>query len=85
MTPLKLQPNLTSREIRDEFVVIDTRSGNYHIFNEVGGLMWRGIDAGREPAAIVDEVVSSYNVAQDQALCDFEAFVTKLRSYGLLQ
>jgi len=82
---LKLKPNLTTREIRGEFVVIDTKSGNYHIFNEVGNLMWRGLEAGRGSESIVDELVSSYKVTQDQALLDFEAFMAKLRGYGLLE
>jgi len=85
MMKLKLQPNLTTREIRGEFVVIDARSGNYHIFNEVGKLIWRGIEAGRESSAIVDEVVSSCKVAQDRALSDFDAFVARLRGFGLLE
>jgi len=82
---MKLHPNLTTREIRGEFVVIDTKSGNYHIFNEVGGHIWRGLEAGRGSEAIVDEMVSSYKVTPGQALSDFEAFVVKLRSYGLLE
>ena len=82
---LKLIPNLTAREIRGEFVVIDTKSGNYHIFNKVGRLIWQGLEAGRESEAIVDELVSSYQVTAEQARRDFEAFAANLRGYGLLE
>jgi hypothetical protein len=82
---IRLRSNLTAREIRGEFVVIDTKSGNYHIFNEVGKLIWRGIEADKESEVIVDELVALYKVTLDQARQDFEAFVANLRSYGLLE
>jgi hypothetical protein len=82
---LKPPSHLATREIRGEFVVIDTKSGNYHIFNEVGRLIWQGVEAGRESEAIVSDLVSSYQVTTDQARRDFEAFVKDLWGYGLLE
>jgi len=82
---MTLRPNLTTREIRGEFVVIDTKSGNYHIFNEVGGIIWRGLEKNSGSKTIVEELVSAYKVTPDEALADFSAFVTNLRSYGLLE
>lgn len=82
---MKLRPNLTTREIRGEFVVVDTKSGNYHIFNEVGGFIWRGLEKGSGSKTIVEELVSAYKVTPDLALADFRTFVTNLQSYGLLE
>ena len=84
---LALRPRvqLAAQDIRGEFVVVDTQTGDYHIFNEIGRLIWKGLVARKEADVIIDEIVVVYRVSRDQAGEDFKSFVSKLLGYGLLE
>lgn len=82
---LKPCAHLVTKDIRGEFVVVDTQTGDYHIFNHVGSLIWRGLADGKDVAAIVRELVNVYQVTVDQANADCDTFLSELRGYSLLE
>ena len=81
----KLRPNLATRDIHGELVVVDMHSGAYHVFNEVGGIIWKGLAAAREPADILLELTGTFAVEAPQIKADFDRFIDQLKSIGLLE
>jgi len=77
--------NIQSREIQNKLVAVDISSGDYHVFNGVGGIIWKGLTDGLGTEAIVKSVMDSHNVSQHQAESDFQTFIQDLQHRGLLQ
>jgi Coenzyme PQQ synthesis protein D (PqqD) len=72
------------KEVQGQVVAVDTGTGDYHIFNGVGSLIWRGLAGGRTRASIIDELVSNYAVKRERADQDVENFLETLRQKKLL-
>lgn len=75
---------LTWREVHGELVAIDANSGEYHIFNPIGKLIWLSIDEGHAVSDILDKIEMEYNVKKEIAISDLNDFVVELCDRGLL-
>lgn len=77
--------NIQSKGIQGKLVAVEISSGEYHVFNGVGGIIWKGLTDGLGTEAIVKNVMDSYDVPQQQAEADFQTFIQDLQRRGLLQ
>ena len=66
-------------------MVIDRKSGEYHIFNDVGGVIWRAIIEKKSEKEIVTQIEESYSVTYEQAVMDFRGFIHGLMQRQLLE
>jgi hypothetical protein len=82
--PLRPREGVEWREVRGRLVAVDMATGDYHVFNEVGGVIWRGLVAGRSQEAIVEEIVATYAVMHTKVVEDYVAFVAMLKECKLL-
>ena len=80
-----IPPNVLSRGVADEEVLLDLSSQIYYGLNPVGSLVWRLLKKGLPPAQIIAAVVSEFEVAPQQARRDVDAFIERLESKGLLR
>ena len=55
------------------------------VLSEVGRFVWDMADGTRGVDDIVPEVVKAFDVEEDRARQDVEAFVERLREYGLVE
>ncbi len=69
------------RVIGGQAVVITIDHNQVHVFNEVGTRVWELCD-GRSLDAIVDEIVSEFEVERDRAARDVRAFAERLVAVG---
>ncbi len=77
--------NLMWREVEDEVIVLDMRTWTYMGINGSGTVLWKKIARGANPSALVDCLRETYEIDEQVAARDVEAFLSMLREHGLLR
>lgn len=77
--------SLSWREVNGELVVIDRSSGEYHILNDLGGIIWRAILEEESEKEIVAKIEQKYSVTHEQAVMDLRGFIHGLMQKQLLE
>lgn len=72
------------RDLGEEAVLLELKTGQYYSLNEVGTRMWRLLAEHGSIASVVLELNGEYEVAEEQLRKDVEGFVDILASRGLL-
>ena len=67
-----------------EGILVDLNTKKYYQLNETATLIWKGLDNGRDPAAIVDDIVAQYEVTPEEALQNVEKTVAQFAAYKLI-
>ena len=83
-TKLAVPPQVMSRLVGDETVLLDLKSGLYFGLDGVGRVIWESVAAGNDLAQTVEAVVSEFDVARTQAETDVLEFAKTLVERGLL-
>lgn len=83
-------PDVVVRTIADETFLLPVRgdlarTSELFALSEVGRFVWDLADGSRGIEEIVAEVVSSFEVGEEQARADVERFVAQLRENGLAE
>ena len=77
-------PNVISQEVAGETVLLDLDSEHYFGLDSVGTRIWQLIEEKGNLQAIVDQLLSEYDVGEDQLLEDLEALITQVADIGLV-
>lgn len=78
-------PDVVSRQIGDEIVLMDLESGTYFGLNQVGSRVWELTgDSPQSLSALRDRIVEEFDVAGDVAQQDLARLLDQLASRGLL-
>jgi len=83
-TRLSIPPQVMSRLVGDETVLLDLASGHYFGVDGVGKLIWESVSDGKTLAETVDAIVAEFDVEKSQAEADVTAFASQLVERGLL-
>jgi hypothetical protein len=83
-TRLSVPPQVMSRLVGDETVLLDLESGMYFGLEGVGQRVWELIGEDLALREIVAIIVSEYEIEQSEAQADVIAFVHDLVERGLL-
>lgn len=83
-TRLSIPPQVMSRLVGDETVLLDLESGTYFGLDGVGKRIWESIDKGLTPRETAAVIVSEYEVDEATAQADVIEFVADLVERGLL-
>jgi coenzyme PQQ synthesis protein D (PqqD) len=81
---LRQSERTASRVIEGKAVVITVDQNELHVLNGVGTRVWQLLD-GRSLAAVVDAIVSEFEVDSERATGDVRRFVEQLFALGALQ
>ncbi len=86
---MKIKEGFILREVAGNYVVIacgdDVLDFNSVItVNELGSIIWNGIEDGKNKTEIIDLILSEYDIDKDTASSDFDEFVTLLKSQGII-
>jgi hypothetical protein len=87
---LRRSPNVVSRVVADEAIVVPIRSGaadldSIYTFNESGTKLWSMIENGLDASTLASYLQSEYGLTHAQAFSDAEAFVRDLTQEGLVE
>ena len=83
-TRLTVPPQVMSRLVGDETVLLDLASGIYFGLDGVGQKIWEAVTEGRSLREVVAVVVDEFEVDEKQAQADVIEFASELVKRGLL-
>ena len=83
-TKLTVPPQVMSRLVGDETVLLDLASGIYFGLDGVGKLIWDAVAEGNNLEQIAAIIVGEYDVDEAQAQADAIEFLGELVERGLL-
>jgi hypothetical protein len=81
---LSVPPQVMSRPVGDETVLLDLESGTYFGLDGVGKRIWEFVSDGKSLAETADAIVAEYEVGEEQARTDVVDFAQRLVERGLL-
>ena len=81
---LSIPPQVMSRLVGDETVLLDLSSGIYFGLDGVGKRIWESLNEGKSLGDAVAVIVTEYEVDDAQAQSDVVEFVSDLVERGLL-
>lgn len=77
--------DLSWEQLDDELVILDLRGSTYLRLNGSGMVLWKALVAGGHRQQLIDALVDAYEIDQQTAAVDVEAFVATLSKAGLLE
>ena len=83
-TRLTVPPQVMSRLVGDETVLLDLASGIYFGLDGVGQKIWEAVTEGRSLGEAATAIVNDYEVDESQAQSDVIEFASELVTRGLL-
>jgi hypothetical protein len=83
-TKLSIPPQVMSRLVGDETVLLDLESGIYFGLDGVGKRIWESVGEGLSLAETAGAIASEFEVEETQAQADLIEFATDLVERGLL-
>ena len=83
-TRLSVPPQVMSRRVGEETVLLDLESGLYFGVDQVGQRVWELAGGGRSLGEVIDVIVSEFEVQRSQAEADVLEFAATLVARGLL-
>ena len=81
---LSIPPQVMSRLVGNETVLLDLSSGIYFGLDGVGKRIWESIDEGLSLGETAAAIAAEFEVEETQAQADLIAFTTDLVARGLL-
>ena len=83
-TILSIPPQVMSRLVDDETVLLDLESGIYFGLDGVGKRVWESVAGGNSLGQTAELIISEFEVNEAQAQKDVIAFASELVERGLL-
>ena len=81
---LSIPPQVMSRLVGDETVLLDLATGVYFGLDGVGKRIWESVADGNDLGQAVADIVAEYEVDEEQARADVIEFASDLVTRGLL-
>lgn len=86
---MRIRDGFVLREVAGTFVIISTGSENLDFkgvitVNEVGALIWKGVEAGKSKDEILEKILSEYDVQKEIASTDMDEFLEQLISKNII-
>ncbi len=84
-TQLSIPPQVMSRLVENETVLLDLESGIYFGLDGVGKRIWESVAEGNSLAEIAEVIAAEYEVEEAKAQADVIEFTSDLVERGLLK
>ncbi len=83
-TTFKTSENIAWRNVNEEIVILDLKSGEYFTLNDVGQFIWLAVADQKNVGEIRRIVVAEFDVSPEKASEDIKKFITEMLEEGLL-
>jgi hypothetical protein len=84
MMMLAIPTYITWQDVDGELALFDERDDRYHVLNGTAAAIWRGIAAGMERSALIDQIATGFRVKPGEIIADIDAFIGAATAQGLL-
>ena len=82
---VKIPPEILSRQIADETVILDVASGKYFGLDPVGARVWQLLGEGKTPDQVSATLATEYDVDPQRLEADIGSLLQELSANGLLK
>lgn len=82
---VKTSSDILVAHLEGEAVLLSLKSKRYYRLNETGAVIWKGLEDGLEPDAIVAQLTNRFDVDPDVARREFDEMVSDLRDMELVE
>lgn len=82
---LEIKKGLAFRRIGEELFIVDAAGSRLHELNGPAAVIWEGLAAGREEAAMISAVTAEFETDERTARADAKGFIAQLLSAGLVE
>lgn len=85
---MKIKNGLLLKEVAGNFVVVPVGNVSFNAMltlNETGHLLWKKLEDGAEKEDLVNLLLSEYDITNEIAESDVNAFIEKLEKAGILE
>ena len=76
--------NITSKIMDGEAIVIDLSTGIYYSLDDVGGVVWQGVEESQSRQAILNHILATYDVSEDIAAADLDRLLSEMTAAALI-
>ena len=83
-TKFKTTENIAWRNVNDEIVILNLKSGEYFTLNDIAQCIWKAITDEKSVEEIKVNIIDEYDVSYERADRDIEDFITGMIEQGLL-
>jgi len=86
---MKLKEGFVLRKVADTYIVVAVgeEAKQYNVMiklNDSGAMLWEKLTAGAQKSELVSAFLDTYDIDEETAKEDVEAFIQKLSSHNLL-
>jgi len=82
---LRIRPDVVFRQLDDETVLLDLKSGTYFGLNTVGTRIWQLLGAQAKLSGILETLAGEYDTERDELERDLLALANELCERGLTE
>jgi hypothetical protein len=82
---LRIRPDVVFRQLDDEAVLLDLKSGTYFGLNTVGTRVWQLLGEQATLSSVLDTLVAEYDVPRDELERDLLSLSQELCTHGLTE
>ena len=76
--------NIAWRNVNNEIVILNLKSGEYYTLNDVGQIIWLEVANQKSVEEIKSKLILEFDVSPDTAAQDIKTFISKMVDEGLL-
>ena len=81
---LKASPDAFASAVGDETVLLQVKRGVYYGLDAMGTRIWAGLNEGRSPAEICEQIAAEYAVPIETVESDARTFLQDLKANEIL-
>ncbi len=75
---LEVSSDVSWRDVNDETIILNLKSGEYFTLNDTGKFLWKGICENKQPRELVLLLAQDYNLKPEEVEPDVLDFITGL-------
>ncbi|MDY6793198.1 MAG: PqqD family protein [Thermodesulfobacteriota bacterium] len=83
-TKFKTTENIAWRNVNDEIVILNLKSGEYFTLNDVAQCIWKAITDEKSVEEIKVKIIDEYDVSHEKADREIEDFISSMIEQRLL-
>ena len=80
----KASPDAFASAVGDETVLLQVKRGTYFGLDALGTRIWSGLNNGRSPAEICEEIAAEFDVPLETVEADARVFLQDLKSNEII-
>ncbi len=81
---IRFSKDVVFRDLDDEMIIMDMNTGKYFGLNETGAKIWALLDKYQKPKKVIDELLTEYNLSEDECEREVKQFLQAILNKGLI-